>query len=81
LAGATGDIGIGLAPLLVRLRHEVAGMLRTVAKTEQVLALGAQPVICDALDADTVCEAILAFVPELITGQPTDLPEDPAHIG
>ena len=81
LAGATGVIGTRLTPLLVESGHEVAGMTRSPAKADHVRALGAQPVICDALDPDAVHQVVTAFAPDLIIDQLTDLPTDRARIG
>ncbi|WP_069167796.1 NAD-dependent epimerase/dehydratase family protein [Nocardia altamirensis] len=80
LAGATGVIGTRLVPLLVAAGHEVAGMTRSAAKTEQVRAAGAEPVICDVYDQDALTAAVVGYGPDLVMHQLTDLPDDAALI-
>lgn len=81
LAGATGVIGVRLVPLLVAAHHEVAGMTRSPAKSDPLCALGATPVVCDVFDADALCEAVVAFSPDLVLHELTDLPDDASLIG
>ena len=76
LAGASGVIGMRLVFLLVRSGHEVAGMTRTPKKAEGLRGLGAEPVICDVYDADRLAEAVVAYAPDLVMHQLTDLPDD-----
>ncbi|WP_433205199.1 NAD-dependent epimerase/dehydratase family protein [Nocardia sp. CA-107356] len=78
LAGATGVIGIRLLPLLIEAGHEVAGMTRSAAKVDQVRAVGAEPIVCDAYDLDALTAAVVAFGPDLVMHQLTDLPDDAA---
>src|SRR5262252_8157059 len=75
VAGASGVIGIRLVPLLVAAGHEVAGMTRSPEKAERLQALGAQPVVCDAYDADALREAVVAFAPDVVVNELTDLPD------
>ena len=75
LAGATGVIGIRLLPLLAADGHTVAGMTRSPEKVDQLRALGAEPVVCDVLDAPALIEAVTAFAPQAILHQVTDLPD------
>lgn len=75
LAGATGVIGIRLLPLLIAGGHPVAGMTRSEGKRETLAALGAQPVVCDVYDADKLCDAVVAFRPDVVLHQLTDLPD------
>jgi nucleoside-diphosphate-sugar epimerase len=81
LAGASGVIGVRLAPLLVQAGHAVAGMSRTPAKAPALRELGVQPVVCDVFDLDAVRGAVAAFDPDLVMHQLTDLPDDVARIG
>lgn len=81
LAGATGVIGVRLVPLLVGAGHDVAGMTRSPEKAELVRGLGAEPVVCDAFDAAALSTAVVAFAPDLVLHELTDLPDDPARIG
>ncbi|MEV2225617.1 NAD(P)H-binding protein [Nocardia vinacea] len=78
LAGATGVIGTRLLPLLIEAGHEVAGMTRSAAKADQVRAAGAEPVVCDVYDLDALIAAVVAFGPDLLMHQLTDLPDDAA---
>ena len=78
LAGASGVIGVRLVPLLVRAGHDVAGMTRTPAKVDTLRGLGADPVVCDVYDTDALRTAVLAFDPDLVLHQLTDLPDDEA---
>ncbi|MEV6333686.1 NAD(P)H-binding protein [Nocardia vinacea] len=78
LAGATGVIGSRLLPLLIEAGHEVAGMTRSAAKADQVRAAGAEPVVCDVYDLDALVAAVVAFGPDLLMHQLTDLPDDAA---
>lgn len=80
VAGATGAIGQQLVPQLVRAGHEVVGMTRSPSKQEQVRALGAEPVVADALDADQVAEAVGRTQPDVIVHQLTSIgPLDLRH--
>jgi uncharacterized protein YbjT (DUF2867 family) len=74
LAGATGVIGIRLVPLLVEAGHVVAGMTRSPEKLDQVVAVGAEPVLCDVFDAETLIASVTSFRPDLLMHQLTDLP-------
>jgi uncharacterized protein YbjT (DUF2867 family) len=83
LAGASGVIGIRLTPLLVGQGHVVAGMTRSPAKADLLRELGAEPVVCDVFDAERLAELAVAFRPEAVVHQLTDLPDElaelPAH--
>jgi nucleoside-diphosphate-sugar epimerase len=74
VAGASGAIGRRLVPSLVEAGHEVAGMTRSPDKTESLAAAGAEPVVCDALDADALREAVVAAKPEVVVHQLTAIP-------
>ena len=73
VAGATGALGSELVPQLVAQGHEVVGMTRTASKQNGLRALGAQPVVADALDPDAVAEAVATAEPEVIVHQLTAL--------
>jgi len=73
VAGATGAVGRGLVPALVRAGHEVTGMTRTSAKAAAIEQAGAAPVVADALDADAVAGAVAAAEPEVVINELTDL--------
>ena len=73
IAGATGALGKQLVPRLVASGHEVFGMTRSASKRDAVRALGATPVVADALDAQSVARAIWEAGPEVIVHQLTAL--------
>jgi nucleoside-diphosphate-sugar epimerase len=73
VAGATGALGKQLVPQLVDRGHEVVGMTRTPAKQDLVRSLGARPVVADALDPDSVAQAVAEAEPEVIVHQLTAL--------
>jgi len=75
LAGATGVIGVRLLPLLIAEGHAVAAMTRSESKREALVEAGAQPVVCDVYDADALRDAVVAFAPEIVLHQLTDLPD------
>jgi nucleoside-diphosphate-sugar epimerase len=75
VAGASGVIGLRLVPLLVAAGHDVAGMTRTPAKSRRLRGLGAEPVVCDVFDAAALQEAVVAFGPEAVVNELTDLPD------
>jgi nucleoside-diphosphate-sugar epimerase len=77
VAGATGAIGIQLVPQLAAAGHDVIAMTRSPAKTDALRALGARPVVADALDPDAVARAVAETEPEVIVHQLTALKGDP----
>ena len=66
VAGATGALGKQLVPRLVAAGHEVVGMTRSESKRDALRALGATPVVADALAPDQVARAVAAARPEAI---------------
>jgi nucleoside-diphosphate-sugar epimerase len=73
IAGASGAIGSPLVAQLVARGHEVVGTTRSAARTGALRALGAEPVIVDALDPDSVADAVAKAEPEVIVHQLTAL--------
>jgi nucleoside-diphosphate-sugar epimerase len=73
VAGATGALGRQLVPQLVARGHEVVGMTRTASKQDGLRALGARPVVADALDPDAVAQAVASAEPAVIVHQLTAL--------
>jgi nucleoside-diphosphate-sugar epimerase len=71
VAGATGAIGKQLVPRLVAAGHEVHGMTRSASKKSMLDALGAVPVVADALDPDQVAAAVGNAGPDVIVHQLT----------
>jgi nucleoside-diphosphate-sugar epimerase len=80
LAGASGVIGRQLVPLLVADGHLVAGTTRSESKLTMLRRLGAEPVAVDVYDAAALRDAVVAFGPDLVIHQLTDLPDDPAEV-
>jgi nucleoside-diphosphate-sugar epimerase len=73
VAGATGVLGRQLVPQLVERGHEVVGMTRSASKRDLVRSLGARPVVADALDPDSVAQAVASAEPEVIVHELTAL--------
>src|SRR5918994_2231664 len=73
VAGASGALGVQLVPQLVARGHEVVGMTRTASKQDGLRALGARPVVADALDPDAVAAVVGEAEPEVIVHQLTAL--------
>src|SRR5918995_5697426 len=73
VAGASGALGVQLVPKLVAAGHEVVGMTRTASKQDGLRALGARPVVADALDPDAVAAVVGEAEPEVIVHQLTAL--------
>lgn len=73
IAGATGAIGRVLVRQLVNRGHHVVGMTRSPSKIEMLQAMGAAPVVADALDPDAVGRAIGQAEPDVIVHQLTAL--------
>ncbi len=77
LVGAGGVIGRRLTPLLVAAGHQVIGTTRSADKVAAVKALGAEPLVADAFDAEAVARAVAAAAPHVVIHQLTDLPFAP----
>jgi nucleoside-diphosphate-sugar epimerase len=71
VAGATGAIGKQLVPRLVEAGHEVVGMTHKASNRGLLEALGAMPVVADALEADQVAEAVRQAGPDVIVHELT----------
>ncbi len=69
LAGATGALGKPLTRALVAAGHDVYGTTRS--RPEEVSALGAVPVVVDALDRDAVRAAVLDVRPDVVVHELT----------
>ena len=70
VAGGSGTIGVPLVRSLVRSGHAV-----TAATRSMIRALGATPVVVDALDADALAEAVRSASPTHVIHQLTALPK------
>jgi hypothetical protein len=80
LAGATGVIGARLVPLLIAGGHTVAGLTRSAEKAGPLRQSGAEPVVCDVFDAAALTAAVVAFAPDVVMHQLTDLPDRASEI-
>jgi nucleoside-diphosphate-sugar epimerase len=80
VAGATGVVGRPLVQELVAAGHQVAGMTRSASKTEMLRGLGAEPIVCDVYDADALRDAVVAFRPDVVVHELTDLPDDASQL-
>src|SRR6266540_6123342 len=65
VAGASGALGVQLVPKLVAAGHEVVGMTKTASKQDGLRALGARPVVADAVDPDAVAGVVGEAEPEV----------------
>ena len=73
VAGGSGAMGRRLVPRLVAEGYEVAAMTRDAGKALWLSAVGAQPVIVDALDQAAVRAAVVGARPEVVIHQLTAL--------
>ncbi|MBB5786661.1 NAD-dependent epimerase/dehydratase family protein [Jiangella mangrovi] len=73
LAGATGAVGRSLTPLLVQAGHEVTGTTRSESKLAELRAAGAEGVVMNGLDAESVMAAVRAARPDVIVHQQSAL--------
>jgi 2-alkyl-3-oxoalkanoate reductase len=73
VAGATGNVGIRLIPLLVDREHQVVGTTRTAAKADRLTRVGAEPMIVDGLDRDGLTAAVAKAEPDVVVHQMTAL--------
>jgi nucleoside-diphosphate-sugar epimerase len=69
IAGASGAIGRRLIPMLVQRGHEVVGTTR--GDLDKVRALGAEPVIMDGLDPQSVSNAVGKATPDVVVHELT----------
>ena len=83
VAGAAGVIGRPLINQLTAAGHDVVGLTRSAPKREQLRKAGAEPVICNALDAAALASAVEAARPDVVVNQLTALPPriNPRRIG
>ena len=58
VAGASGALGTPLTRLLIARGHRVFGLIRDPAGAAGLRALGAQPVVADALDRPGLLRAV-----------------------
>lgn len=73
VAGATGAIGRRLVPRLRDAGHEVVAMTHSPSKQDLIYKLGAEPVVADALLAESVAQAVAENQPDVIVHELTAL--------
>ena len=71
--GATGAVGRPLVRMLRERGHAVIGTTRDARRANRLQELGAEPVVCDALDADAVRRTVETHRPDVIVNQLTAL--------
>ncbi|GAA0585555.1 NAD-dependent epimerase/dehydratase family protein [Actinomadura livida] len=71
VAGGSGVLGRRLVPQLVARGHEVTATTTSAAKLEALARLGAEGVVMDGLDAQSVGEAVAKARPDVIVHQMT----------
>jgi nucleoside-diphosphate-sugar epimerase len=75
VAGGSGTIGIPLVRALVGAGHQVTALTRSTSKQDDLRALGASVAVADALNRETLIEAVEAAHPTHIIHQLTALPK------
>jgi nucleoside-diphosphate-sugar epimerase len=75
IAGGSGAIGVPLIRVLVANGHQVTASTRTASNAARLQALGATPVIADALDANALRRVVVAAHPTHVVHQLTALPK------
>lgn len=75
VAGASGAIGVPLVRALVASGHEVTALTRSAGKLDALRALGATPVVADALDPDALRRVVAQARPTHVIHQLTALPK------
>ncbi len=73
VVGASGAIGTRLVPQLIDRGHEVMGTARSRDKADRLLALGAEPVVLDALDGRAVRQVVADSKPDAVVHEATAL--------
>ena len=76
VAGASGTIGIPLVRALVAAGHQVTALTRSPGKQSELRAVGATPVVADALDREALIAAVVAARPTHVIHKLTALPKD-----
>ena len=76
VAGGSGTIGVPLVRALVAAGHQVSALTRSAGKQPELRALGARPVVADALDRDALIAAVESAHPAAVIHQLTALPKD-----
>jgi 2-alkyl-3-oxoalkanoate reductase len=75
VAGATGAIGRPLVPKLLQAGHQVTGMTRSEESAARLRETGAEAVVCDVFDEESVREGMRSAAPEAVVHELTALPD------
>src|SRR5215212_5853483 len=78
LAGATGTLGIPLVRALIANGHEVIGLSRTPGKRDELLELGARPLIADVMDRAALLNVVVCLGADAVLHEMTSLLKLPA---
>jgi nucleoside-diphosphate-sugar epimerase len=79
VAGGTGVVGRRLVPQLVARGHQVTATTTSAGKLGALAELGAEPVVMDGLDAESVTQAVAKAEPDAIVHEMTAI--SAAHSG
>ena len=79
LAGATGTLGIPLMRALIANGHEVIGLGRTPGKRDELLELGARPLIADVMDRAALLNAVDGLGADAVLHEMTALKKIPTR--
>jgi nucleoside-diphosphate-sugar epimerase len=79
VAGGSGTIGVPLVRALTSAGHQVIAMTRSAAKQAELRALGAIPVVADALDREAVHTILENARPTHVIHELTALPKEGAR--
>jgi len=77
IAGATGALGVPLVRALLASGHEVIGLTRTPGNVRKLSALGAPPVVADAMDRDSLLRAVNGLHADAVVHALTALKKTP----
>src|SRR3954453_20153805 len=73
VAGATGAVGKRLVPMLLASGYDVTAATRSAEKASWLSAVGANPVVVDALDRNAVIQAVVRAKPDVVLHELTGL--------
>ena len=77
LAGASGALGLPLTRALIARGHSVLGLMHDAAHAGHLAALGAQPLLANALDRDGVLSAVRGHRADAVINELTSLRKAP----
>src|SRR5215472_1357481 len=75
VAGATGAVGLRAVQALVARGHKVTGISRTADGRRLLEDLGAEAVVADAMDAESIARAVADAGPEAVVDVLTAVPK------